>query len=304
MSNTRSLKINKFILAFLCLWVNTTFAQNDNGYQLDKPDKTYGQFYSVRSEIMQRDFPVLIFTPKNNKANKNDSLPVAYLLHGVNKSPANEEGIRKMYNPATRMQEMADMFQIIIVAPLVGNTFYIDAPLKPESKIASFISKELTAYVDKNFKTKNNRDNRFLLGFSMGGYGAVSLLCRYPDTFSVAAQRAGVLNPATFVEDLFWDDIPFELTSYLGNYFENKEHYHKNSCFNLINHIRDRKDIAIVIEVGKEDFLYKTNYAFHLRLNELGVPHIYSETEGGHKWGATQLQSLLTNLQYFRSTQF
>jgi len=298
------MKTKKILFAILCIWANATFSQNDNGYQLDKPDKNYGQFYMVRSELMQRDFPVLVFSPKTGKENKDEKFPVAYMLHGVNKTQPTEEGLRKMYNPATRMQEMADMFRIIIVAPLVGNTFYLDAPLKSELKIASFVAKELTTYIDSNFNTKKDRDNRFLLGFSMGGYGAMSLLCRYPDTFSVAAQRAGVLNPATFVEDLYWDEIPFDLTTYLGNYFENKEHYYKNSCFNLINHIRERKDIGIVIEVGKEDFLYKTNYAFHLRLNELGVPHIYNETEGGHQWGANALRSLLSNLQYFKSTQY
>jgi S-formylglutathione hydrolase FrmB len=298
------MKLYILLPILLFVKISSLFSQTDNGYKIDNADFIYGEYHSVHSHLMQRDFPVLIFTPKNIIINKNDSLPVSYLLHGVNDSPANEEGIRKIYNPETRMQEMADMFRIIIVAPLVGNTFYLDAPMKPVIKIASFIGKELIAYVDKNFKTKKNRENRFLLGFSMGGYGAVSLLCRFPDTFSVAAQRAGVLNPATFIEDLYWDDISYELSSYLGNYFENKEHFHKNSCFNLINHIRDRKDIGIVIEVGKEDFLYKTNYAFHLRLNELGVPHIYSEQEGGHKWGSTQLQSLLTNLQYFRSTQY
>ena len=137
----------------------------------------------------------------------------------------------------------------------------------------------------------------------MGGYGAVSLLCRFPDTFSVAIERAGVLNLATNVTDLFWDNVGDNVTHLLGDYFTSGANYHLNSCFNLINHIRDRKDIAFVIEVGKDDFLYKTNYAFHQRLNELKIPHIYNETEGGHVWNVNSLRSLLSNLQYFNQTQ-
>jgi len=132
----------------------------------------------------------------------------------------------------------------------------------------------------------------------------LSLLCRYPDIFSVAIERAGVLNLATDVEDLSWDHLCNHVDKLLEDYFANKMNYHHNNCFNLVNHIRERKDIAFVIEVGKEDFLYKTNFAFHQRLNELKIPHIYNETEGGHVWNENTLRSLLSNLQYFNKTQF
>ncbi len=291
-----------YMVVILFLSHTNSFSQNDNGYDIKAPDYKYGKFYNVRSELMQRDFPILVFTPADYAKSKT-AWPVVYMLHGANNMPLTEEGLRKMYNLATRMQEMAEMFKVIIVAPLVGMTFYLDAPLKPEVKVASFISKELTAYMDANFNTENNRIGRILCGFSMGGYGAVSLLCRFPDTFSVALAKAGMLNPATTIEDLKWDNVGHGLTEALGNYFENSEHYHRNSCFNLINHIRERKDISIVLSVGKEDFLYKTNYKFHLWLNELKVPHIYTEYEGGHKWDANSLQNLLSNLQFFKSTQ-
>lgn len=295
---------NIFCLVVILFLSHTkSFSQNDNGYDIKAPDYKYGKFYNVRSELMQREFPILVFTPADYTKNKT-AWPVVYMLHGVNNMPLNEDGLRKIYNPGTRMQEMADMFKVIIVAPLVGVTFYLDAPLKPEVKVASFISKELTAYIDSNFKTENNRNGRILCGFSMGGYGAVSLLCRYPDTFSVALEKAGLLDPATTIEDLKWDNTGFGMNEYLGNYFENRENYHLNSCFNLVNHIRDRKDIGIVMSVGKEDFLYKTNNKFHLWLNELKVPHIYTEYEGGHKWDANSLHNLLSNLQHFKVTQF
>lgn len=282
----------------------TVFGQNNHGYTLDKPDSKYGNYSNVHSAAMNRDFPVLIFTPADYDKDKCQKWPVVYMLHGTTDLALNEAGIRTMYNPATRMQEMADQFRVIIVAPLTGNMYYMDAPEKPEIKAATFVSTELTAFIDKNYRTENDRKGRILCGFSMGGYGAVSLLCRYPDIFSVAIQRAGVLNLATDIQDLKWDDVNENVKSLLGNYFTNAERYHHYSCFNLVNHIRHRSDIALVIEVGKSDLLYKTNHEFHGWLNELKIPHIYNETEGGHEWNANTLRSLLSNLQYFNQTQF
>ncbi|RLD31019.1 MAG: hypothetical protein DRI83_13145, partial [Bacteroidetes bacterium] len=83
-------------------------------------------------------------------------------------------------------------------------------------------------------------------------------------------------------------------------YWTHQENYHLNSCFNLINHIRNRKDIGVIIEVGRDDFLYKTNSRFEKRLKELDVPHIYSEYPGGHHFDRDVMSSLLNHIDYYR----
>lgn len=300
------MKKNLFTLIFLAtffVFPTFVFSQHTVSNVAEKIDKSYGKFMKITSTCMNREFPMLFFTPADYEKDQK-SYPVVYMLHGVNDMPFTEDGLRKMNNPSTHLKEMAEIFRVIIVIPLVGNTYFMDSPVLKESKIATFISQELTAFIDTNFRTETNRNGRILCGFSMGGYGAVSLLCRYPDIFSVAIERGGVLNLATDVEDLSWDHTSDVITNLLGDYFTNKMNYHQNGCFNLVNHIRERKDIAFVIEVGKEDFLYKTNFAFHKRLNELKIPHIYNETEGGHVWNENTIRSLLSNLQYFNKTQY
>jgi putative tributyrin esterase len=296
--------VKKSFLYFLLLLSIHAFGQKTNhGYNIEAPDYSYGKVKTVTSASMKRNFPALIFTPAGYDTAK-QAFPVVYMLHGTTDLPLSEEGLRTMYNPATRIQEMANLFNVIIVAPITGISYYLDSPIKKGHLFATYISQELTAFMDKNYKTIANRQGRILCGFSMGGYGAASLLCRYPDVFSIALCRSGVLNLATNITDLDWDEIGDEINSLLGDYYTNGENYHLNSCFNLVNHIRDRKDIAFVIEVGKDDFLYKTNWAFHERLKELGVPHIYGEYPGGHVWNANTLRSLLSHLQYFNPTQF
>jgi len=291
------------LILFVLIAVKSVGQVHNPGYTLDAPDYTYGKFEKVTSAGMKRDFPVLVFTPSGYDASK-QSYPVVYMLHGTNDMPLTEQGLRKMYNPALRIKEMAEMFHVIIVTPLVGNSYYMDSPILKDHLFASFIGQELTAYMDKNYRTIAHREGRILCGFSMGGYGAVSLICRYPDTFSVAISRAGVLDLATYITDLDWDEIGDNVNLLLGDYYTHGANYHLNSCFNLVNHVSSRKDVAFVIEVGKDDFLYKTNYAFHQRLKEMNIPHIYNETPGGHQWNANALRSLLSNLQYFNPTQF
>ena len=273
------------------------------GYSLNTPDSTYGECRILHSESMNRDLPVLVFTPAGY-AEIERPFPVVYLLHGTNSLPTTEESLRKMNHPGTRFQEMADDFQVIFSLPITGNSFYLDSPLNPEQRFATYIGRELPAFMDANYRTLADRKGRILAGFSMGGYGAVSLLCRYADVFSVALSRAGALNLTTFVDDLDWDDANEQLRPLLGDCFTDPAVYHRNGCFNLVNHIRERKDVAFVIQVGKEDMLYKTNRAFHERLNELNLPHIYTEYPGGHQWSVNALRSLLCDLQYFYPTRF
>ena len=273
------------------------------GYTDSDAAYKYGEIEKVHSKVMDRDLPVLVFTPKSY-SKKGDKLPVVYLLHGTIglniDAPLEEKKLRELYNPDIKIQEAADYYNVIIVAPLVGDTYYLDSPVIKEMRFSTYVGEELPKYIDSKYNTISNRDSRYLAGFSMGGYGAVSLLCRYPDTFSVALNRSGVMNLSALVDDLDWDDNFEPINIMLGNYWDNPKTWHLNSCFNLVNHIRHRDDVAIVIEVGVDDFLYKTNKQFKERLDELGVNNIYSEYQGGHYWNANTLNSLLAQLQFVK----
>lgn len=271
----------------------------DHGYTIGKIDKTYGEFVNFHSDTMNKDFPMLVFVPSNYATSKKD-YPVVYSLHGYNNSTLTEEGLRSMILPATGIKEVADEYQVIIVCPLVGNKYYIDSPIYKESKYATLIGVELVRLVEQKYRAIKDRKYRILQGFSMGGYGAVSLLCRYPETFSVALSRGGALSQQALVDDLNWDDASLEL---LGNMFENPKLYHLHSVVNLLNKIKDRTDVAIVLEVGREDFLYTGNQKVNEKLKTCKFPFIYAEYPGGHVWSRNAMLSAFTHLQYFVKTK-
>ena len=50
-----------------------------------------------------------------------------------------------------------------------------------------FIVKELKPYIDKNYKTKKDKEHTLLAGSSMGGIISIYAICEYPDIFGKAA---------------------------------------------------------------------------------------------------------------------
>ena len=270
---------------------------------MPEPSAPYGDLVMAPSASMDRELPVLVFLP-GNYASTDKRFPVLFKLHGRcgDAEKMNEEGLRTMHNPGVKMLELADMFQLIIVAPIVGNTFYLDSPLRPEVRMSTYVGRELPAFIDERYRTEDSRGGRILAGFSMGGYGAVSTLCRYPETFSMALSRSGVMDLAFGPKDLGWDNAAAE--DLIGPYAEDPDAFEEQSCFTLIESIKDRDDVAIVLECGQKESLLQSNRNFRQKLLDLDFPHIYAEYPCEHTWGRFPLLSLLCHMQQFRETIF
>src|SRR4028118_658622 len=97
-----------------------------------------------------------------------------------------------------------------------------------------------------------------------------------PGAFFCGSNKSRVYGFSFGINDLHWDDAAVP-ESVLGSYWKNQQTYHLNGNFNLLNKLADRKDVAIVIEVGRDDFLYKTNRRFRDRVDEMGIPYVYAE---------------------------
>ena len=77
-----------------------------------------------------------------------------------------------------------------------GGSWYECSPSFGDHR--TFVARDVVAAVDKRFRTIRNRDGRALLGFSMGGYGALALAIEYPAVFGAL----GLLSPAINDVDL------------------------------------------------------------------------------------------------------
>ncbi|HEY4360572.1 MAG TPA: alpha/beta fold hydrolase [Bryobacteraceae bacterium] len=132
------------------------------------------------------DRDVFVYLPPSYQANKNQRYPVVYLLHGYGLTA-------ERWVPFLGMPELADKDiaagtskEMILVSPDSFNKYngamYSSSPTNGDWE--TFLSKELVAYVDKNYRTIATRDSRGLAGHSMGGYGTWRLAMKYPEVWS------------------------------------------------------------------------------------------------------------------------
>jgi predicted alpha/beta superfamily hydrolase len=66
-----------------------------------------------------------------------------------------------------------------------------------------FLAKTLKPYIDKNYRTRKEKQNTFVAGSSMGGIISMYAVLKYPDVFG----GAGVFSPAFWIGPKIFDDI-------------------------------------------------------------------------------------------------
>jgi len=173
--------------------------------------KVHGKSLEGNLDGDSPDRDVSIFLPPSYKAEKNRRYPVVYMLHGFTDDDARWFGLVKHWInfPEVINKALADgkTREMIVVMP---NAFTRFKGSMYSSSVTTgdwetFITKELVAHIDSNYRTLAQRDSRGLAGHSMGGYGTMRLGMKSPDVFSsiyalspccMESRRAGPVTPA------------------------------------------------------------------------------------------------------------
>lgn len=116
--------------------------------------------------------------------------PVFWLLHGYGGDDANWVNLTKLVHDAAP-------YQMIVVMPAVGDTWYVDAVHDSAQRVEQYMVRELPAEIAKHFSIDTTR--QAIAGLSMGGYGALMLALRHPNRYTVAGGLSAAISvPATF----------------------------------------------------------------------------------------------------------
>lgn len=177
------------------------------------------------------------------------------------------------------LMEQAIYKGIAIVIPDGENSFYVDQP-KRNAYYSKFIGEELVNVTRMLFPLSNKREDTFIGGISMGGFGSLMLGIHYVDKFS----KVMAMSPATEVYKLM---EPTQFTKeFLDNIFENEKNYMKRyDPANLfIHNKRSKRDTPdLFLCCGRQDELvYEQDMHFVKKLKENQIPVNYIEDEGGH----------------------
>src|SRR5512134_2529005 len=108
-----------------------------------------------------------------------------YLLHGHSDD-------HTAWQRWTSIERYAEEVNLAVVMPAVHLSFYND--MAHGGKYWQFISEEVPTLVRESFSLSSRREDNFVAGLSMGGYGAFKLALTYPERFAAAASLSGALD--------------------------------------------------------------------------------------------------------------
>lgn len=203
-----------------------------------------------------------------------------YLLHGFG-------GDMNDWIMNTNIIDYAKEYKTVIVMPSGENSFYLDNPVS-EQKYGSLVSEEIVNVTRNLFPLSEKREDTFIAGLSMGGFGALQNGFSHPDTFGgiIALSSALIMD---FVADLKQGEgTVLGSYSYYQYIFGNPvllkgSEADPRAAINKL--LEKKKEIPrLYMACGTEDELLSVNRDFHQFLIEKKVPHIMEEGEGIHDW--------------------
>jgi S-formylglutathione hydrolase FrmB len=164
--------------------------------------------------------------------------------------------------------------------PNVHRSFYAD--MKSGGRYWEFISDELPRIVKSFFPVSARREDTFVAGLSMGGYGALKLALRCPEKFAAAASLSGATDIYGFWKEKDDFDKDMSLVFGMPEEFAGSE----NDLFELSSELKESgKPVPALFQAcGTEDFLYEGNLKFRDHLLKLGYDLHYQDSPGIHCW--------------------
>ena len=216
------------------------------------------QYCTYKSDVMGEYRPVLVYTPADyEKGNK--KYPVFYLVSGTTDTEETWFKVGKVNVILDNLIAQGKAVPMIVVMPY-GNVFGSTpspttlAAAKMYEKFEQELTECVMPFVEKNFRTKNTRENRAIAGFSRGGGQSLFTVYSNFDKFSWLASYSAYLTPE--VMDIYFPNLQNDIKSLDLMWFG----------------------------VGTSDFLYRNVLDHQKYFDEKGIVYEKMFTEGGHTW--------------------
>ena len=192
-----------------------------------------------------------------------------YLLHGL-------LGNYTDWVSGTRIQRWAEEKNLAVIMPSGDNSFYFKSRT-PWNDYETFIGKELVDVTRKMFPLSDRREDTFIAGLSMGGYGAIRNGIVFSETFSHVAGLSSAVH--LFKEGILADDR--------GLFEDGKAAAQSN--LNPVVAVEEllaekRSMPKFYLSCGTRDDLMQDNVTFRDFLVQKGADVHWDEEDAGHEW--------------------
>ncbi len=197
--------------------------------------------------------------------------PVIYLLHGLSDNCTG-------WSRYTAIERYARDKGAAVIMPEVQRSFYADMALGVN--YFTYVSQELPQICGRFFGLSGRREKNFVMGLSMGGYGALKCALTNPKqyagcgSFSAVTEMDGRAARADerFCKELqaiFGPELKIPSEALLQALLAKRKAYQLPKFF---------------ITCGEQDALYPENCRFAEALEKKGAPVSFTHWPGNHTW--------------------
>lgn len=212
-----------------------------------------------------------VVTPTRLDYDKDIPFRVVYLLHGLTDA-------HTCWSDNTQLPLFADKFQAVFFMPEVQRSFYTN--MEHGLRYYDYITDELPKICKKLFGISAVRENTYVMGLSMGGYGALKCALDKPDRYAGCGAFSSPCDMAAVMK-VSGQMAPQEMEAICG--LEKKLRAEDDLTL-LIEKCAVSEKPRIYMSCGIDDPLRGMNIPFYEHLKAQGFDVHYEEWPGGHDW--------------------
>ncbi len=235
---------------------------------------------NMMSESLMRTINVNAIIPVdkisfNKKGEKQKKFKTLYLLHGV-------FGSQVDWINGTNIQRWAEEKDLAVIMPAGENRFYIDQP-KTHDYYGKLIGEELVRVTRELFPLSDRKEDTFICGLSMGGFGALRNGLKYHDTFGYVAglSAANILDIENTKHSLLGDDY---IEAVFGDLDQARNSDRSISWLIRNNAAHKKTKQKIYMACGESDMLKDQTEKLYELFEANGYDVSYETGPGSHEW--------------------
>lgn len=249
----------------------------------------YTSGIGMPSKILKQSVNVAVLLPDDYLSAPDKRYGVVYLLHGFGDQHTawNDQWLR--IEQLVKQLEEQGMERMIYIMPTGFSSYYVNRH-NGNFDYMNMFANELVPYVDRTYRTQADRTHRAVVGYSMGGFGAMILPSKHPELFSVSVP----LSMSFRTDEQYmtesasgWDSQWGAIFGGAGSTGEARlTPYYKAHCpyYMFTDTGKDTyADVAYYFDCGDdEEQLLVANDDLHRQLRDVGMDAEYRVRNGGH----------------------
>ena len=238
---------------------------------------------SISSQTLGANVRFNVYLPSNFE-DSNDHYPVVYLLHGLSDNYRAWERKGSMREITDELVASGEIVPTVIIMPNAGGSdvheIWNGYFNMPGWDYEDFFFNELIPQVESKYRCGGSKEQRAVMGLSMGGGGSVVYAQRHPDKFSSCYamspwlySEGGVMGPNGEMDKMYYTSQSVKENSPI-EFMENADDNVKQSL----------KTVKWFLDCGDDDMLLHDTYELFKEMTLSFINVEFRVRNGNHNW--------------------